>query len=148
MKKNNKPISRILFVCYGNLCRSPMAEGLAKKIFGNRVKVESAGLNPLFDCASEDAVNVMKDMYSIDISTHKPRSIKGVPIEQFDLVIALDSTVYQIIKNIFEFPSDKLMLWDTEDPFSQKIEVYRRVAEKLKENIQEFHNVRFKGGLK
>ncbi|MFB0564354.1 MAG: low molecular weight phosphatase family protein [Candidatus Aminicenantaceae bacterium] len=147
MNNSNEPISSILFVCYGNVCRSPMAEGLAKKMFGERVRVESAGLNLLFDGASDDAIKIMKELYSIDISDHKPRTIKDFYIDEFDLVIVLDSTVYHILKNIFEIPSEKLILWKIDDPFSQSIEAYRKVAEKLKENIKEFKRERFKKGV-
>ena len=42
-----KPGQRFLFVCYGNTCRSPMAEGLARKLLGEGVRVESAGLAPI-----------------------------------------------------------------------------------------------------
>jgi len=73
--KNNKIVrllrgTRVLFVCYGNHARSPMAEGFAKKRFGRDVRVESAGVNPMFEGAADFSVQVMKEEYEIDISAH------------------------------------------------------------------------------
>ena len=62
VKKNQS----ILFICYGNVCRSPMAEGLAKKKFLNNVQIESAGLAPVFDAASPEAVEVMREFFESD----------------------------------------------------------------------------------
>ena len=73
-----KPNTHILFVCYGNVCRSPMAEGLTKKLLGDRVQVESAGFDPVFDHAADNAVKVMQDLFDVDISSHKPRHLLSV----------------------------------------------------------------------
>ena len=104
MKKNdNKNIylkheARILFVCYGNVCRSPMAEGLAKHILGKRAQVESAAFEPVFDRAVDNAIKVMKDLYDIDISAHQPRHLLSVSRDDFDYVIVLDSEVYRALQ--------------------------------------------------
>ena len=65
----------IIFVCVANLCRSPMAEGLAKKILGSKVKIGSAGLAPFSKSAAREAVEILKELYGIDISEHRPRAV-------------------------------------------------------------------------
>ncbi|MBW8065206.1 MAG: low molecular weight protein arginine phosphatase, partial [Nitrospira sp.] len=40
---------RLLFVCIGNICRSPMAAGLAQKMLQGHAQVESAGIAPFGD---------------------------------------------------------------------------------------------------
>ena len=93
-------IKNLIFVCYGNICRSPMAEGQAKKMLGNKVKIESAGLAPYFESAAEKAVEVLKNFYGINISNHSPRSVTDLDLKRFGLIIALDSIVWSNLHTI------------------------------------------------
>lgn len=139
MKKKipKNKIKNILFVCYGNTCRSPMAEGLAKKILGKKVNVESAGISPSFDSAADNAVQVMKADYGVDISQHQPRKISDVLLDKFDYVVALDSLIYSYLERHYKIPSERLILWEISDPFSLDLEEFRKCAEKLSQSIRE-----------
>jgi len=131
----------MLFVCYGNHARSPMAEGLAKKKFGSDIRVESAGVNPLFEGAADFAVQVMKEEYGIDISAHSPKHVRDVDMDRIDYVVAMDPAVYEILTKIHLVPREKLILWRIEDPFSFGLKYYLRVAEKLFNKIQESFDI-------
>jgi len=72
MKKKKK---HLLFVCYGNICRSPMAEGIARKRLGASAEVASAGIGATGGPAAEEAVLVMKLVYGQDISSHIARPV-------------------------------------------------------------------------
>ncbi|MDI9259376.1 arsenate reductase (thioredoxin) [Alicyclobacillus sendaiensis] len=77
---------RIYFLCTGNSCRSQMAEGWARHLGGERIEVQSAGieahgLNPR-------AVQVMQEV-GIDISHHRSKLIDPDFLEQADYVITL-----------------------------------------------------------
>lgn len=87
---------RILAVCTGNICRSPMAEYLLRKALeraglGERVEVSSAGLsdeevgNPI----DPRADRVLK-RHGIDASAHRARQMRGEDASGYDLVLALD----------------------------------------------------------
>lgn len=127
----------MLFVCYGNHARSPMAEGLAKKRFGRDVRVESAGVNPMFEGAADYAVQVMKDEYGIDIAAHYPKHVRDFEIDRIDYVVAMDPAVYEILNKIHLIPREKLILWKIGDPFTLSLKHYLKVAEKLFNKIQE-----------
>ena len=76
----------LLFLCVANSARSQMAEGLARRRFGDRVRVQSAGsepsrLNPL-------AVEVMKEA-GIDISGQRSKPVDEIAPGDVDLVITL-----------------------------------------------------------
>ena len=128
----------LLFVCYGNTVRSPMAEGLAKKLLGVRANIESAGISPFFDSAQENAVEVMRELFNVDISGHKPRHIQEVSLEKFDYIIAMDTLVHLGLQTHYEFAPEKLILWEIDDPFDQDLEAYRNCANKIHRCLQDF----------
>jgi len=130
-------IPRVLFVCYGNTCRSPMAEGLARKILGDKAKVESAGFMPMFEGAAPDAVAILNELFDVDISQHRPKDVSELSLGEYDRIIVLDAYVYNTLSKLMKDYTDKLVLWDTEDPFGQDREVYRRVALWLNAHLRE-----------
>jgi protein-tyrosine-phosphatase len=138
MKKERalKEAKSILFVCYGNVCRSPMAEGMAKKILDKDVKIDSAGLSPILDGAAEEAIRIMRELYEIDISGHVPKNIVETPVREFNLIIILDTYVHNMIKKLAPDLGDQLLLWDIPDPYGRELDVFRSVAEMIWGNIQ------------
>lgn len=133
--KEKQPSSRgrsLLFVCYGNTCRSPMAEGLAKKIWGSRKRIESAGIYPAFEGAAGPAVQVMRELYSVDISSHVPRHIDDASPELFDRIIVLDAAVHEFLKKRGVIPLGKMVLRPVDDPFGRDMEAYRKSARQIR----------------
>jgi len=131
-----KTAHSIFFVCYGNVCRSPMAEGLAKQALDDSIRIESAGLSPVLDRAAEEAILVMKELFGVDISEHMPRNITETSFRDFDLIVVLDAYVHKTLKRLASELTDKLVLWDIEDPYGSDLAVYRQVAEKIWDKIQ------------
>ena len=130
-------IPKVLFVCYGNTCRSPMAEGLARKMLGDRAEVASAGLMPVFESAAPEAVAIMHELFDVDISKHRPKDVSVLSPGECDRIIILDTYVYNTMSKLMKNHSDKLILWDTEDPFGQDRETYVRVARWLNAHLRE-----------
>jgi protein-tyrosine-phosphatase len=126
----------ILFVCYGNACRSPMAEGLAKLILGEQIRIESAGLAPVFNGATLEAVEALQELYGIDISHHITRSVADIQIGLFERIIVLDAYVFEALKNRYLSLSDKFILLDIEDPYGQDRNAFQKTAEKIKKLIE------------
>jgi protein-tyrosine phosphatase len=86
-------IRRILVVCVGNICRSPMAEALLKRdMRGNdEFTVESAGLGALVGHpASEHSVELMREL-GLDISGHRARQIHPDMVQAADLVLVMEA---------------------------------------------------------
>ena len=98
---------RILFVCTGNMCRSPMAEGLARTVIDHRYPekkqqfyfssagVAALGGNP----PTSEAVEVMMER-GIDISEHRAVGVTRSFIEASDLVLTMEEAHRKIIAGI------------------------------------------------
>jgi protein-tyrosine phosphatase len=88
---------KVLFVCLGNICRSPMAEGIFRKLvhergLGDRILTDSAGTGPWHVNEPPDKraqQEVAK--YGIDISGLRARMLRSSDFEEFDYIVAMDS---------------------------------------------------------
>jgi len=79
-------MTNILFLCVANSARSQIAEGLARKLFGDKANVSSAGSQPTR--VNPHAVAVMAET-GIDISTQQSKSVDSIDPTEVDLVITL-----------------------------------------------------------
>ena len=92
---------KILMVCLGNICRSPLAEGILKnKAISNNLdwEVDSAGTSGYHNGELPDprSINVAKH-HGIDIMDQRSRLFVKEDFERFDLILAMDSSNYQNI---------------------------------------------------
>jgi protein-tyrosine phosphatase len=92
------PSMNILMVCLGNICRSPLAEGIMKhKItkYGLKANVESAGFEPFHngDTADERAIEVA-EKHGVNISTHQARLFQVNDFDRFDRIFVMDQNNY------------------------------------------------------
>lgn len=89
---------KILMVCLGNICRSPLAEGIMqKKIEENQLDwmVESAGTSGhhIGQAPDERSIKIARQK-KIDISHYKARKFNYGDFAQYDLILAMDSMNY------------------------------------------------------
>ena len=77
---------RLLILCTGNSCRSQMAEGIARKLYGGSWDVFSAGTHP--SSVNPYAIRAMDEL-NIDISTHTSDSVNYYLDENIDLIITV-----------------------------------------------------------
>ncbi len=76
----------ILFLCVANSARSQMAEGLARKLFGARIAVQSAGSEP--SKVNPYALEVMREV-GVDLTTHHSKSVQTIDPATVGTVITL-----------------------------------------------------------
>jgi len=94
MKSESMDRKRLLFVCLGNICRSPLAEGVAKKIVNNEtlsIEVDSAGTSNWHEGEHPciHSVKIAKH-YDVDISEQRSRPVRKEDITLFDYVVGMD----------------------------------------------------------
>jgi len=129
---------RVLFVCYGNICRSPMAEGIARSRFGDKLEAASAGIAATGGPASEEAVLVMRLVYGADISDHVARPVGVYDLKSFDHIVAMDIPVHNHLRDVWGAPAGKLYGWDIEDPLGLGYDAYKEAAAKIERRLGQF----------
>jgi protein-tyrosine phosphatase len=82
-------IKRILVLCIGNICRSPMAEGLLKEALPGH-EISSAGLGALVGQPADPHAVALMQQQGIDISAHRARQLESWMIVTADLVLVMD----------------------------------------------------------
>ncbi|MFL9932277.1 low molecular weight phosphotyrosine protein phosphatase [Paraburkholderia sp. RL18-103-BIB-C] len=93
-------IERVLVVCAGNICRSPMAAALLARRLES-VSVESAGITALIGHGADPiAVGLMRDR-GLDISSHSGRQLEPWMTTSADLVLVMDTFQKQYLENRF-----------------------------------------------
>ncbi|MCF6280545.1 MAG: low molecular weight phosphotyrosine protein phosphatase [Flavobacteriaceae bacterium] len=100
---------RILMVCLGNICRSPLAEGILKsKTFLKKVEVDSAGTGDYHIGGLPDkrSISIAKE-YNIDITDQRARQFSVVDFDNFDIIYAMDTSNYKNILRIARNTDDK-----------------------------------------
>lgn len=106
---------KVLMVCLGNICRSPLAEGILKKQVQDKGldwEVDSAGTSGwhIGELPDQRSIATAKE-HGIDITEQRSRQLKAVDLEEFDLILAMDTSNYNDIRR----------LTDTEDSTKVKM---------------------------
>lgn len=122
-------IRNILLLCTGNICRSPMAEGLMRELLP-RHEIYSAGLCAL-DGATADpiAVEIMWQA-GIDISAHRARNLSSWMMCEADLVFTMDHAQLQFVAQRYPAEAAKLARLgdscaaDIPDPYQQRLPAF------------------------
>jgi protein-tyrosine phosphatase len=129
---------RLIMVCTGNICRSPMAEGLVRFLLPptlrERVEVGSAGVAALHgNPAQPFAVEVMARK-GIDIRSHRARQMTGDLARRSDLVLTMEGMQQEMVRRMLLWKKNKIRLLsefcpqphdpDIADPYGGPIEAY------------------------
>ncbi|MDH3558910.1 MAG: low molecular weight protein arginine phosphatase [Deltaproteobacteria bacterium] len=147
-------IRNILFVCAGNICRSPMAEWQLKALLWENpitgMQVGSAGLIALpGNSASFNAVRVAREN-SVSLEEHKARPITTELIDNADLVLVMESHQGHELINDHPQASEKILLLrhfarygsrerGISDPYGRNLEAYRFCFEDIKECVESLY---------
>ena len=136
---------KILFVCSGNTCRSPMAQALARRLLADSpgaragvVEVSSAGVMAGLGGPSANAIAAMAEL-GIDISGHRAKNLSLEDVLSADLVLTMTGHHKEAVLasapgaggkvfTLGEYAGEDM---NVEDPYLRPLDVYRRCARTL-----------------
>lgn len=139
---------KVLFVCSGNTCRSPLAEGLASKMAAERgisdISFSSAGTGALDGGGASEAAILVGLERGIDLSTHRTRALTQAVLADADLVLAMGPHHLESVR--MQGAEDKAHMLDhfassgesagaVHDPFGGTLDAYRETAAELEYQI-------------
>jgi protein-tyrosine phosphatase len=146
-------LKKILFVCSGNTCRSPLAEGIAKKILSDRlsekIEVSSAGTSAIEGVPASDlSIRVARE-HGIDLSRHRARLLNKTLINESDLIVAMSSKHRDTVGIIEPAGLDRTYMLtdfcageggDIPDPIGSDLEGYQKVFEQIKKCLEQMRS--------
>ena len=139
-------ISSVLFCCNYNSVRSPMAEGIFKKLIDRKIFVQSAGV---FDTLEIDGFTVkVCDEIDVKLSKHRVRSLKEMELQggftgSFDLVITLTKEALEEVEKYSSYYSVMIESWIVKEPLivendvNQTLRSYRSARDLILNKINE-----------
>jgi protein-tyrosine-phosphatase len=132
----------VLFACNHNQVRSPMAEGLMKLMFGDRVYVDSCGLRLDEEDEPDPFVVAVMDELGADLSRHRAKTFAQLEDDSFDLVVSLTPEAQHRAVELARHHAVEIEYWPTQDPTltmgsrEAVMEAYRAVRDALAERIR------------
>jgi arsenate reductase len=122
---------KVLFVCYGNSCRSQMAEALANQLGAGKVRAFSAGTHPL-GVISQGAREVLRES-GIGLEGHYSKGLRDVPISEMDVLVEMGSEVKCPAPAGFK---GQLIRWDIPDPYFHDRVYFRGVRDLIESEVR------------
>ena len=139
---------RVLMVCLGNICRSPLAEGILKsKLDTSIIEIDSAGTSTYHQGSLPDQRSIeVAQKHGIDITNQKSRPFTKKDFQSFDYIYVMDSSNYEDVIDMADNKEeeDKVSLilnaiypeenQSVPDPYHDSINGFEQVYQMLEES--------------
>jgi arsenate reductase len=122
---------RVLFVCIGNACRSPIAEAIARKDAADVIEPLSAGLYPLGRIEELTEVVLKCNEYSAEGLASK--GLRNFSPKNVDLVVNMSGLGGPLLESGYL----RFEEWNVEDPYGQDETTYQRILEEIQGRVRD-----------
>ena len=130
---------KILILCLGNICRSPLAEGILRAKLPKSFEIDSAGTISFHEGGKADKRSIeTAKRHGVDISGHRARVITSEDFSKFDKIYCMDvhnlQDAYSMTQNEDERQKIEMMMPDgseVPDPYYEDLGAFERVYEML-----------------
>ncbi|MBC7989488.1 MAG: low molecular weight phosphotyrosine protein phosphatase [Luteimonas sp.] len=141
-------INRVLIVCVGNICRSPMAESaLRHRLGGNGVAVESAGLAALAGSPVDPLAESVLAEHGLSAKSHVARQVDVSLISAADVVLAMDRRHLSAIHALVPHARGKTFLlgkWQGDieiaDPYGRQRQAFEQAYRMIDEAVDSWRS--------
>ena len=124
------PQVKVLFVCTGNACRSPLADALLKKLRPD-IDVDSAGIYPYYKIVDltrqyaeqEEATEFLKMV---------PDGLQSKDLSSYDVIVAMETEHQEAILRQSPECADRVVVWHINDPYSLSYKQASKEFDRLK----------------
>ena len=131
-------MKKIMFVCTGNTCRSPMAEVILRAMLKDKsvtgIKVSSGGVSPVVGQPIMENANKALEKLGFKPVKYRAKQFLKTDIEEQDLIICMTESHKKYIGNFENITTVAAItgLHDVDDPYGDSVETYIKTAEYLK----------------
>ncbi|MEM7468434.1 MAG: hypothetical protein AAF387_16315 [Pseudomonadota bacterium] len=138
----------VMFVCTGNICRSPFAAGLYAYIADDpETRSASAGMAAVIDASADPICKELAEAHGFELNAHRARQIETLDYYRFDYLIALDLGHYDFlqatkpadcetqIQTLLSFSADCKAV-EVPDPFGRKLKDYKRAVDLIEIGVR------------
>jgi len=101
LSNKSASVSSVLFVCKGNICRSPFAASLFQQLYGDNIKVSSSGYFPKHNRASPELIVESAREFGVELKQHRSSLIQVTNMDENDLVFIFDQENYDQLISLF-----------------------------------------------
>jgi protein-tyrosine-phosphatase len=140
----------IVFICTGNICRSAMAEAIARHVVQEKgitgLKFSSMGVEALIQSpADENAIAALEEI-NIDLTQHRGRYLVFKELSEAEIILCMDRYHLSFIKGMFpqlaykcylltDYPKPRWIKKDITDPYCKSLEKFRQSRDIISENV-------------
>lgn len=121
-------INHILVICIGNICRSPIAEGLMKRAWPDKTVV-SAGIGAMVGHPAAPFSIELAAEHGVDIGAHRAQALTAKMVSDAELILTMDLEQKRYIEQKYPTARGKVLrlgATDIADPYRQDMAVFRQ----------------------
>ena len=146
---SREPAFRVLLVCTGNTCRSPMAAGALRRMLeadAGRIVVESAGTAAWDNQPATAGALQVAARAGVDLSDHRSRRLTPAMVRSADLVLVMERAHLAAVRSLgadaehshvlSEWPGSGESGWEISDPFGASSEAYEECWRRIQHHLE------------